>query len=76
MEIKDKFFVIVKTNSHKNEFLGYSDVLKAYRVNIDAKPIDGEANMALEKFLSKYFKRRVRIISGFRSRKKLLSFET
>ena len=69
MEIKDKFFVIVKTNTPKNEFLGYSDILKAYRVNINAKPMDGEANIALEKFLSKHFKRRVRIISGFRSRK-------
>ena len=65
--------VIVRTNRPKNEVVGFNNGI--YKINIKAKPEKGEANKEIEKFLSKYFKRKIRIISGFKSRKKLLNFE-
>jgi uncharacterized protein (TIGR00251 family) len=64
-----KFKVIVKTNSKENKMDKVDDY---YKVNLKAKPIDGEANQELIKFLSKEFKQKVRIISGFRSKTKIL----
>lgn len=73
MEIKEsKFKVIVKTNSGKNEIVSYDKIKKAYRINLNAKPIEGEANKELIKFLSKELKRNVRIINGFRSKEKII----
>lgn len=43
---------------------------KSYEVWIKEKPIDGKANEKLVKFLKKYFKKNIEIISGFNSRKK------
>lgn len=65
--------IIVKTNCPKNEVVSLNNGI--YKINIKAKPEKGKANKEIEKFLSKYFKRKVRIISGFKSRKKLLDFE-
>ena len=41
---------------------------KSYEVWIKEKPIDGKANEQLIKFLKKYFKKDVEILSGFNSR--------
>ncbi len=73
MEIKElKFKVIVKTNSGKNEIVSYDKIKKAYRINLNAKPIEGEANKELIKFLSKELKKNMRIVSGFRSKEKII----
>ncbi|MBS3152229.1 YggU family protein [Candidatus Woesearchaeota archaeon] len=73
MEIKgEKFKVIVKTNSSKNEVVCYDEARKAYRINLKAKPIEGEANKELIKFLSREIKRKVRIVSGFRNKEKVI----
>ena len=73
MEIKElKFEVIVKTGSNKNEIISFDEIKKAYRLNLNAKPIGGEANKELIKFLSKELKKKVRIISGFRSKEKII----
>lgn len=45
---------------------------KNYEVWIKEKPIEGKANEFLEKFLKKYFKKEVKIISGFTGRKKIV----
>jgi uncharacterized protein (TIGR00251 family) len=45
---------------------------KEYEVWIKEKPIDGKANIELAKILKKYFKKNVKIISGFTSRKKIV----
>ena len=75
MEIKqNKFKVIVKTNSNKNEIVGYDELKKSYKINLNAKPIEGEANKELIKFFNKELKRKVRIVSGFRSKEKILEF--
>ena len=73
MELKEnKFKVRIKTNSIKNQIVGYDEANKIYRINLKAKPIEGEANKELIKFLSKELKRNVRIFSGFRSKEKII----
>lgn len=42
---------------------------------IKEKPIDNKANVALEKFLKKYFKKDVKIIKGIKSREKIVEVE-
>jgi uncharacterized protein (TIGR00251 family) len=66
--------VIVKPNSPKNK-INYDDSRLCYRVELKAKPKEGEANLELIKFLSKHFKKRVKIVSGFKSRIKTIIFE-
>ncbi len=46
-----------------------------YEIWIKEKPIDGKANEELIKALKKYFKRNVKIVSGFNSRKKIVDIE-
>lgn len=43
---------------------------KSYEVWIKEKPVDGKANEHLEKILKKYFKKKVKIMSGFSARRK------
>jgi hypothetical protein len=48
---------------------------KEYEVWIKEKPIDGKANEELVKILKKYFKKQVEIVSGFKSKNKILEIE-
>lgn len=45
-----------------------------YNVMLNAKPVEGEANKELMKFLKKELGKPVIISSGFKSRKKVLKF--
>jgi uncharacterized protein (TIGR00251 family) len=45
---------------------------KEYEVWLMEKPIEGKANLGLEKFLKKYFGVRVKIIKGLKSRNKIV----
>lgn len=45
---------------------------KEYEVWLKEKPIDGKANIYLEKLLKKHFKKNIKIVSGFSSRIKIL----
>jgi uncharacterized protein (TIGR00251 family) len=45
---------------------------KFYEVWIKEKPLDGKANVYLEKYLKKYFKKEIEIVSGFTSRNKII----
>lgn len=67
-----KFKVIVKTNSRKSEITEYNKDTNTYKISLKAKPIEGEANKELIKFLRKEFNAQHRIISGFRSKEKLI----
>jgi len=76
MEIKeDTFKIIVKPNSSRNEVLRYDSDRKAYRVNIKARAEDNKANIEIIKFFSKLLGKRVRIISGLKSKEKILKLE-
>jgi uncharacterized protein (TIGR00251 family) len=64
--------VIVKTKSGKSEVVGFDEARNAYRVNVKAVPEQGKANIEVMKILKKYFKKDVKIISGFTSKEKLV----
>lgn len=68
----EKIKVVVKTNSKENKIEKIDDYFKVY---LKARPVEGEANLELVKFLSKYFKKRARIISGLRSKEKLINLK-
>lgn len=73
MEINESIFkAIVKTSSRENRILGFDSVKKAYKVELKAKPVEGEANKELIKFLSKELRKQVRIKTGFTSKEKLI----
>lgn len=61
--------VRVKTNSGVNEINKHKD---HYEVKIKAKPKGGEANLEVIKLINKKFKKKARIISGFKSKEKLV----
>jgi len=61
--------VKVKTNCSTNKFIIKED---KYFIELKAKPKNNEANLELIKFLSKKFKKRLRIVRGFKSRIKLI----
>jgi len=43
-----------------------------YEVWLKTKPIENKANVELVKLLQKYFKQKVKIVSGFRSKYKVV----
>lgn len=73
MEINEnKFKVRVKTNSSKNEIIGYDKENNYYKIDLKASPIEGEANKELIKFLSRKLKKQIRIVYGFTSKDKII----
>ena len=60
-------------NSSQEKIEKISD--KNYESWIKEKPIDGKANIELCKILKKYFKKSVKIKSGFISRDKIVEIE-
>ena len=73
MDIKEgKFKIIVKANSRENKINGYDREKNACRISIAAKPQDNKANIEIIKFLSRLLKKRVRIISGMKSKEKIV----
>jgi uncharacterized protein YggU (UPF0235/DUF167 family) len=61
--------VKVKVNCSSNKFYSKDDI---NFVELNAKPKNNEANRELIKFLSKKFKKRLKIIKGLRSKIKVL----
>ena len=47
----------------------------AYKISIKARAEDNKANIELMKFLSKTTKKKARIVSGLRSREKIVELE-
>ena len=73
MDIKElKFKIIVKPNSRENKIEGFDNERNAYRISIKAKPEDNKTNIEIIKFLSKSLKKKVRIVSGLKSREKII----
>ncbi len=66
------FKITVKPNAKENSILGFDSSRNAYTVSIKARPEDNKANTGIVKFPSKILKKRVSIISGLRSREKLI----
>lgn len=71
------FAVRLTPNAGKNE-LSAPDAQGVFKVRVTAKPVDGEANEALIKLLSKVLKvpkTAVEIIQGLKSRNKTVRIE-
>ena len=62
--------VLVKPNSRKTEIIKIKD--NVVKIAIAAPAEDNKANIELIKFVSKMLKRKVTIISGLKSKNKLL----
>ena len=73
-ELADKrvITIIVRPNSHRTEIIEHDKGLLAYRINIKAPPEKGEANKEIIKFFTKLLKKDIKIISGLKSKKKVL----
>ncbi len=70
-----KLRVLAKPNAPKTEIIGWNENKKALRISINAVPDKDKANTELVKFISKLLKKKVKIISGLKSREKLLTIE-
>ena len=69
---ESKFKIYVKTNKNQNKLMGFDQEKQAYVLEIDAKPIENEANKEIVRFLSKLLKRMVVIKSGLKSKIKYI----
>lgn len=69
MKIKIK----VHSNSSREKINKLSDV--NYEIWIKEKPIEGRANVYIEKLFKKYMGKNIKIISGFSSNIKILEIE-
>lgn len=72
-QIKTDIKVRVVPRSSRNQMIGLEDGV--YKIKLTSPPVDGKANKALREFLAKKLglaKGSVEIISGERSRKKLV----
>lgn len=65
-----KLKIKLHPNSSQEKIEKISD--DKYEVWIKEKPIDGKANIALEKFLKKYFNNPAKIIKGLKSKEKVV----
>lgn len=68
----NKLHVLVKPNAKKTEILGYDPERNAVKIAIAAPPEDNKANLELLRFLHRQLKKQVRLISGMKSKKKVL----
>lgn len=69
---QNPFKIIVKTNSSKNQIMGYDTDRGAYRVSIKSKPENNRANIEIIKFFSRLLNNKVRIIKGLKNKEKVL----
>ena len=67
-----KIKIIVKTNAEKNEIQEFDEEKQAYKVLIKVPPVENKANKEIIKLFHKRYKQPVRIISGFKSKEKIL----
>jgi len=68
-----KLKIKAHTNSSKQEIRKVND--NEYEIWIKEKAEDNKANMTIAKLLKKYFKKDVKIISGFSSRNKVIEIK-
>ena len=73
--MKNKIIKIkVKPNSGEQEIVE-NENSDGYVVNLKSAPENNKANTELIKLLEKYFKKKIKIKSGFTSRNKLIEVE-
>ena len=67
-----KFRILVKPNADENKIESFDRERNAFRISIKAKPENNKANIEVIKFLSKTLKKKVKIISGLKSKEKMI----
>lgn len=60
-------FVVVKPNKKETKFAGIDERTGNQLVELHAAPQDGKANKELERFLSKHYKAKAKVVSGLKS---------
>lgn len=66
--------VLVKPYAHETEILGWDKGRNALRIAVAAKPEHNEANKELIRFFTNKLKKPVVLVSGARSKMKILKF--
>ncbi len=69
---KSLLIVRVKTNKHWQRVIPLHDTDEDLEVWLKSLPIEGKANKELIELLSNYFGKKVEIVKGFRSKRKLI----
>ncbi|RLE39196.1 YggU family protein [Candidatus Woesearchaeota archaeon] len=64
--------IIVRTNASKTQLLSYDETKSAFRLDVAAPPDKNRANREIIKFFSKKFKKKAKIISGLKSKIKIV----
>lgn len=75
MPLKMKIHVKVIPNSKTEKIEKMETADNWFIVRVKEPAEKGKANKALVKLLKKYFKKQVRIVSGFTSRRKIVEIE-
>ena len=70
-----KIKIIVKTKAKNPEIKEFNEEKQAYIVNVKSQPIEGKANKEIIKLFHKKFKKPVRIVSGFKSKEKIIEID-
>jgi len=70
-----KILVYAKPGKTENKVLRFDRKERIMEVWIKEKAIEGKANQELIKFLTRYFKKRVKLLKGGKSRKKIIEVE-
>ena len=70
--INNRIHIIVKPNAKKTEITSWDDEKKALRISVAAVPDKNKANKELIKYLSKLLKAKIMLVSGAKSRLKVL----
>lgn len=69
---KNKIKIIAKPNSPKTEIISYDQEKDVLRLNVKAPAEENKANIEIIRFFKKLLKKNIRIISGLRSKEKII----
>ncbi|MFP4424543.1 MAG: DUF167 domain-containing protein [Candidatus Woesearchaeota archaeon] len=73
MELPQAIEILVKTNAKQNK-AEFDEERKIWKVDIKAPPEDGKANQEIRKYFQKLSGKKVKILTGATSKRKLLRF--
>lgn len=71
----NKLNILVKPNSSKNSIIGWDYEKKMLKIEINGVPKDNEVNIEILKFFNREFKLDLKIVKGFKSRKKTVELK-
>ena len=69
---RERISIKVRPDSPTTEIIGYDSSEEIFSMNVKAHPDKGKANQEIIRFFSRLLKKEVKIVSGVRSKRKLL----